>query len=337
MQQFGPIAVLLVALTAGGCTGSVSGGEAERSDAASNPTLDSGADDADPVDAAVSTTPDAAQTGSPDAAPAPEPITFFFGYFTYDPSTYLAEMDGHCNVVLGWSTFEVIEDARSRGIRPIVWLATILQLWDSTASGLVLKSNYLEIWNAYAAQLAPYIDDIYGFYPADEPFWAAGLSVADQNALNTAIKASFPDKPILTTFARPTIDDSSFTVPATYDIVSYDQYGASFDEDKAGYELLKSKLSPGQKMFLLGDAFVPDFSVTDEQQWLRANKIYQAYDLATTPGEPIVGILSFVWDGFSQDWPGTSGPYYIGLRDMPIAMEHFNNVADVAIAYGGGG
>lgn len=314
------------------CVGDLSGGVGDdasetRPDAGASvvDAADSGeqSPDASSSDVSDANTDASANSDAPDAeSPPEEEISFFYGYFTYD--NYLSEMEGHSNVVLGPSTFAFIEEAKSRGIKPIVWLTSVLQLWDIVGDKAYLKSNYLEIWNAYAEQLEPYIDDIYGFYPVDEPFWASKLTVQEQDALNAAIKASFPNKPIMTTFARPTIEDSSFVVPSTYDYVGYDNYyGSSFDSDAYYYEVLKGKLSAGQKIFLVGDAFVPDFSVTQADQELRADKIHLAYQLATTPGEPIVGILSYVWHSFSVNWPGTGEPYYIGLRDMPIAKEQF--------------
>ncbi|MBW2700934.1 MAG: hypothetical protein JRF33_08950 [Deltaproteobacteria bacterium] len=313
-------------LDAGSDAGSDAESDAE-SDAGSDGWSDAGSDAG--TDAGADAGSDAA--GGDDGSSPYIDTSFFFGYFSYD--NYLWEMEGHTNVVLGFSHFEFLQEAKERGMKPIVWLATILQLWDFGEHSSYLKSNYLEIWNDYAQYLAPYIDDIYGFYPADEPFWAAQISAEDQNTLNLAIKASFPDKPILTTFARPTIEASGFIVPSTYDYVGYDNYyGSSFESDRTYYEVLKSKLSPGQKIFLIGDAFAASTSITQAGQELKASKIYLAYELATTPGEPVVGILSYVWDSFSVNWPGTGPPYYLGLRDMPFAKPSFIAVGQTVLA-----
>jgi len=257
-------------------------------------------------------------------------VNFFFGHFMLD--NYLAEVEGHTNVVLGPSSVEFIQEAKSRGIKPIVWLSMQIYPWDVVGDHLELRPDYLEIWNAYAATIAPYADDIYGFFPHDEPFWAGKLSTADQDALNQAIKASFPGKPILTCFALPTVLDDDFVIPSTYDIVSYNWYGSSFASDVENYEILKSKLLPGQTMFLIGDGFTSDIPLSDQEQQLRATKIYQAYELARSPGEPLVGILTFIWNGYNSNWPGPGGNYYPGVRDMPLAVEHFVQVGKTALA-----
>jgi len=123
--------------------------------------------------------------------------------------------------------------------------------------------------------------------------------------------------------ARPTIADDDFVVPATYDIVSYDNFhGLSFESDYQYYQELKSKLSPGQKMFWLGDGFAVDDPLTAEMQQNKGMKVQQAYDLAKSPDEPMVGILTFVWNGYTNQWPNPRGTYYPGLRDMPIAARN---------------
>jgi len=271
-------------------------------------------------------TGDTSTTGDPGIE-----VNFFYGFFMY--KNYLAEMEGHSNIALGPTSIPYIQEAKSRGMKPLVWIATAVDLWKVVGDHLELRDDYLQLWNAYAATIAPYADDIYGFYPVDEPFWGSKLSVQDQNALNLAIKASFPGKPILTTFARPTIDAANFVVPETYDIVGYDNYyGASFESDYTHYEVLKSKLSPGQKMFLIGDGFTTNSAIPDAIQQLKAQKIYQAYELARTPGEPLVGILTYVWDGFHEDWPLDTGEFFPGVRAMPLAKEHFIQVGKVALA-----
>jgi len=297
-----------------GTTGTTSEGESSTTGAAS--TTDDTGDD----------TGDSGTTGDPGIE-----VNFFYGYFMY--KNYLAEMEGHANIVLGPTSIPYIQEAKSRGMKPLVWLATTVNLWNVVGDHLELRPDYLQLWEAYAATIAPYIDDIYGFYPVDEPFWASKLSAQDQNALNLAIKATFPGKPILTTFARPTIDAANFVVPATYDIVGYDNfYGASFESDYTYYQVLKSKLSPGQKMFLIGDGFTTNSAAPEGVQQLKAQKIYQAYELAKTPGEPLVGILTYVWDGFHKNWPMDTGEFYPGVRAMPLATPHFIQVGKTALA-----
>jgi hypothetical protein len=267
----------------------------------------------------------------------PDP-SFIYGYFTLgDTETsdevFLPELEGHSNVVLGSSTVSFIQEAKARGIKPIVWVSRVVWLWELVGDGLKLRSDFQSLWDTYAQYIAPYIDDIYAFYPADEPYWAAKLSTADQNALNSAIKASFPNKPIMTTFARPTIEGQNFIVPSTYDYVGYDNYyGESFASDEYYYQVLKSKLSPGQKIFLIGDGFANDHTASQAEQELKANKIQLAYQLATTPGEPIVGILSFVWDSYSDNWPYPGGTPYLGIRDMPSAKSGFVSVGQYVLA-----
>jgi len=274
----------------------------------------------------VSTTGDTSTTGDENIE-----VNFFYGHFMLD--NYLEEVEGHTNVVLGPSSVEFLQEAKSRGIKPIVWISMQIYPWQPVGDHLELRPDYLEIWNAYAATIAPYADDIYGFFPHDEPFWAAKLSTADQDALNQAIKASFPDKPILTCFAWPTINDDDFVIPSTYDIVSYNNfYGSSFESDVQYYETLKSKLMPGQTMFLIGDGFSYKPPLSDQDQELRAAKAYQAYELARTPGEPLVGILNFIWNGYNSQWPGPGGDYLPGVRDMPLAVDHFIQVGQTALA-----
>lgn len=256
-------------------------------------------------------------------------INFFYGYFTY--TNTLAELEGHANVVLGPSSIQFIEEAISRNIKPIVWLSTSVSLFNIVGGRSYLKSNYKEIWEEYASYLKPYIKNIYGFYPIDEPFWAAKASAEDQDKLNRAIKATFPDKPIMTTFALPTLD-TNFRVPVTYDYVSVDHYGSSFETDKSYFRKLKSKISGHQKIFLLGDGFHPSTNPISQQGLdLRSSKAYLAYDFAKNSGEPIVGILNYVWDSFTTDWPASTGKRYTAIRDMPGTKETFISVGKTAI------
>lgn len=252
--------------------------------------------------------------------------SLFFGYYTLD--NYLSELQGHCNVVMGpWGDpFAYIREAKAKNMKVILWLSPSISLWTKSGGRTVLRPNYKQVWNSYAAAMKPYSDSIYGFYPIDEPYWQAGVTTADLNKLNSAIKASFPNKPIMVAFALPTIQKRDFAIPSTYDYVGYDHYGASFSTDMKHYNHLKSKLRGGQKIFLVGDGFSGSSNPSQSARNLKAAKIHDYYKLAMSPSEPIVGIFTFVWNSYNSLWPQPGGKMVTGVRDMPRVKDEFIKV-----------
>lgn len=188
-----------------------------------------------------------------------------------------------------------------------------------------LLPNYQANWNAYAAAVAPYKASIAAFYPLDEPFSKLDSVPKNQmvNALtkvNAAISATFPQIPIAVTFNHAEVT-SSLVIPAGYDWVGFDCYGPW--DNCAGHPIpwylstLKSKLTTGQKLFLLPDVAIPapkDQLPSLQEQFTLANRIDRYYALALK--EPrVIGLFPFLWQrllGQPNEWD------WAGAREMPL-------------------
>ena len=183
-----------------------------------------------------------------------------------------------------------------------------------------LLPNYQDRWNTYAAAVAPYKSNIAAFYPIDEPVPTAYM----RNALatvNAAISAKFPDIPIAVTFNHAQVTPS-LVIPAGFDWVGFDCYQ---DWDNcAGHPIpwylstLKSKLTTGQKLFLLPDVAIahPKGQTPPklQQQFTIVNRLDRYYALALN--EPrVIGLVPFMWQRFPR--PAPSWDWW-GAEEMPI-------------------
>jgi hypothetical protein len=154
----------------------------------------------------------------------------------------------------------------------------------------------------------------------DEPFWydnschhSAAVRQVYETA-NSAIKARFPGKPILVTFAYPCVT-SELVIPAGYDWISFDQYG-TFATIPGYFDLIKSKMTPGQKILLTADGFaaggVP--SERDQNGWVVRARQY--LNLARIDPD-VVGLWTFIWPSFSEG---------AGVRDMVRVLAEYRRI-----------
>jgi hypothetical protein len=208
-------------------------------------------------------------------------------------------------------------NAASLGVKGVLVLRGLF-FHDATSQ---LLPNYQANWNTYAAAVAPHKAHIAAFYPIDEPDSTAQM----RNALatvNAAISAKFPEIPIAVTFNHSRVRPN-LVIPAGFDWVGFDCYGPW--DNCAGHPIpwylstLKSKLTTGQKLFLLPDVAIPSAKPPEpapslQKQLTIVNRIDRYYALALN--EPrVIGLVPFLW----QRLEGEEGEWdWWGADSMPI-------------------
>jgi hypothetical protein len=212
-----------------------------------------------------------------------------------------------------------LQTAASHGVKAVLVLRGLF--FDATSQ---LLPNYQANWNTYAAAVAPQKAHIAAFYPIDEPVLTAQM----RNALatvNAAISAKFPDIPIAVTFNHAQVTPS-MVIPAGFDWLGFDCYG---DWDNcAGHSIpwylstLKSKLTTGQKLFLLPDVAIPSAKPPEpapslQKQLTIVNRFDRYYALALN--EPrVIGLVPFLWQRLPRPAPQWD---WWGADSMPVIRE----------------
>jgi hypothetical protein len=164
--------------------------------------------------------------------------------------------------------------------------------------------------------ILPYMDNVLGFYPYDEPYLNDN-PIEDQEKVTQAIKSRFLDKAIFVTFAYPSVT-SNFEIPDGYDRISITPgYGDFTGQDMLFFlDTLKVSLKPGQKIILTGDGFSFYGNPSAEDQYNRVITAREYYNIAKI--DPLImGIWTFIWPSFED---GT------GVRDMPILENEFRRI-----------
>jgi len=249
----------------------------------------------------------------------------YFGYFAsaWDVDGFESDMSDyvdHCNFVhVMGDEVNALQQAGSLGMKVI--LEPYWHLFD----GEKLRPDYQTRWDSYAAMVAPYIDNVLAIYTIDEPYHL-GYSKAECDSANAAIKASFPNVPILINFAYPSVDES-LVIPDNCDIVSFDYYG-DFDPIPGYHQILKSKLRPDQKMLLIPDGYKHgSTSPTDAEQQDWVTRANQFYELAKSDSA-VIGMMPFLW-------PTVPEENLIGVETMTVLQDEFRVIGKEIVGSSG--
>jgi hypothetical protein len=272
--------------------------------------------------------------------------SIYFGYinnggFSGDKADYLPELVGTNNVAMiqdGNDLVDKIKEAKEDGMYVIV---NVPNEFFRFANGTIsLAPDYRMRWNALAAKIRPYVDDgtIVGFFPLDEPYWEASNFNASnvdntkdkiRNAIesaNSAIKATFPQiitMVIFSAYEVERISDGSLHIPAGYDWIGFDCYGA-FRTGCDGHSIpwffnvLKSKITATQHLILVPGAFVSGSNAETGQNALIAT-IDQYIKLAKDAS--IIGIFPFAY----QPYPGAPPTTYFA-KDLPLVAKRYKSI-----------
>ena len=241
----------------------------------------------------------------------------YFGYYLGASEAFgnfMDEFEDHCNLVNVWGNdVEFLEMAKLMNLKAILSIGYIFRKCEGSNC---LHDDYLERWNAYADMILPYIDNIFAFYPYDEPY-LNGNPIADQEKVIQAIKSRFSDKLIYVTYAFLSVS-SGMEIPQGYDIVTitpdYGDFSGSDMQDSLN--ILKTNLTQGQKIILTGDGFSFDKMPSEAEQYTRVITAREYYNIAKSDPQ-IIGILTFIWPSF---YLGS------GVRDMPIVENEFRRI-----------
>lgn len=245
-----------------------------------------------------------------------------FGW--YAAADYIDETASHANMSWSWANpyFTIDELAAQavadleRGARTDTGLVLSLEpVFFGPGRTLLPAAEYQSRWSAYAAAIAPYRSSITALYPMDEPTLACDSSsaacAAYQAQMEAALgvvaaelEASFPEVPIALIHTANEIRASMLgrhpmMNPAGFDWLAVDCYG-NFDSCAgasipAYVDHIESRLRPGQRMLLVGDAWTDRGPGGKQSSELELLSLAHAYhDLASR--EPlIIGIVGFLW------------------------------------------
>lgn len=184
-----------------------------------------------------------------------------------------------------------------------------------------LRTNAQERWNVFMTTNALNENQglVQAFYIGEEPTWN-GISFTELQQATDYVKSSLPNIPILVIEAYPALGD--LQVPASVDWVGFDHYFIKDPKNDATYtselNLLKSKLTPEQKLVVVLDAHYIDFAHGDHGG-VALNEMGEValsyYDLAKS--EPrTIALLGYFWpSGFDSD-------NSIGARNMPDVVKN---------------
>lgn len=251
----------------------------------------------------------------------------YFGYYwgagqhPAFATNHLSEFADHCNFAdIKDSDFGVlrqkIKDAQALGM-----MAVLAPTWYFYSTKAELRADRDAAWETFAGEVEAHTDTILGFYLSDEPYWwdsTCHHTAAAQDNLETvarAIKARFPTKPILVTFAYPCVT-AELSIPPSADWISFDRYG-TFEPITGYLDLIRSKLHPGQQIILTADGFMasttsPTFA--QQNDWVVRARQYQ--QLAHSQPD-IIGLWTFIWPSFDGN---------LGVRDIPLLRAEYQRI-----------
>jgi len=210
-------------------------------------------------------------------------------------------------------------DAMARvGVTGMIHLNELFFEWvgnggDLSGSIYALRSDYRERWDTFVTtnDFLNSSSDVHSFYLGEEPTWN-GISATDFDAAAAYIKATVPDVPILLIEAFAALDD--LVIPNAVDYVGFDHYfipDPNSDGDFLGeMATLKSKMHPGQQIFLVMDAHHIKFahgSVGIARQDM--DVIARSYYTLANSDTLVAGIIAYHWpNGFEfKSAKGTRG------------------------------
>lgn len=183
-------------------------------------------------------------------------------------------------------------------------------------------------WQAFAPAVAEFVADgtLVAIAPLDEPLSQVAGHTGDPRSLSAAqmyarleqiaslIHGTFPSLRVVIDEAVAAITPA-YAPPAGFDWVGFFCYGPSASCDFAGHvEVLRQKVTAGQKVFLITDANLLSSNPGDQDDAERARRLDDALALARS--EPlVVALLPFLWQSFSE------GDLHItGVSDMSATV-----------------
>lgn len=273
--------------------------------------------------------------------PAPDHLRFFGYYFGGD---YVDETAGHSNLAWIYGNEENrLQRARELGMTPVVDVSRYF-----LDGNLRLRADFREQWAAFQERIRPWADMGIVYYPQDEPYYRRAeaharelggvqfyteamrtedirVMAAELEIINRTIKETTGGAATAVIWDIPTLDRPDFTLPAGFDFVAFDCYGSWDDCSAAGdveatTHRLRSLMSPGQRMFLVPDAYYVDSTITVAKQNGLVRRAQQYYELAVRTPD-IVAIVPFIWQSFDEHEPDGSLKYrYVGARELGSSL-----------------
>lgn len=281
----------------------------------------------------------------------PLPSESYFGYLGtamhgYGTGNYIAELNYSSNIATiscedpenTACIIDLIVDARNNGMKSIIWVEQLFfsfQNWGTPEQELYLYPDYQERWDRYASDLAPYIDSILMFYILDEPYWNgshAGISQADMKIMletvASTIRATFPDVEVGSCFAYPSVD-VDLQIPVNYTMVGFDYYYQHGQDMELYFEnynnfldILKSKMHPRQKLFLVPGGFQYGDNPASQDNLILVADFF--YDLFLA--ESVETMVAFLYPSVVP-----SGEDLIGLDALPELMAKYEEIGNLII------
>ncbi len=269
---------------------------------------------------------------SPPGRPLAEHIKYF-GYFRDEG--LLGEIADHANLTMGLPgsdesgspSIPVLREAKRRGMKVMLDLGGVI--------GFRPEEEGRRKWAAYAKNVGPYIDreTVAAFYMYDEP--PLEMTPELLRKLETGarmVRETYPGIPIALGLGwwslSPDLQGEwPLTLPQGYDWFAFNCYGP-FENCVPNrptpvrelFNLLKSKLKPGQRIFLIPEG--TDYWAIYNKQAFDPKELIPRADqyLELAVNEPVViGYVPFLYAGYP---PGITKV----IRDLPELRDKFREI-----------
>lgn len=263
--------------------------------------------------------------------PAQSVTLQYFGY--YHGATFLGNFMGefadHANLVMINSVNSaLLAEAQSRGLKVMMDVGDAFFMASGTcnhANGqttpkMVLRSvaDYTARWDHIKSKIiGSNAGTVIAFYTLDEPYWHCA-SKSDLEKVANTIKASYPSKKIMVTFAEPMVRSPQFAIPQNHDWISFDYY-RDFTPIPQLFTIIKNKLSPSQKIMLTADGVAFSKTPPDAQTQLQLiARAHQYFELARANPDTVAGLFVFIWPSVHDNREDL-----IGVREMPLVAQEY--------------
>ncbi|MES2627172.1 MAG: hypothetical protein V4628_17935 [Pseudomonadota bacterium] len=207
-----------------------------------------------------------------------------------------------------------------------------------------LHTDYENNWSQILPVLGKYQDVIIALYLWDEPFWAAEstnvspASVYDSLVLqNRLVKQTLPGIPTAIVEGYPVINET-LRIPPGIDWVGMDCYGdfqscgdARYGEMRAipeYYEILKSKMTPHQKLIAVPTGIVDGNYATDQvplDKKLHIVNVADDFFRWASTEDRMVGLFTFIYHSTAE---------YTAVENMCEVEEYYRRAAERFLAAG---
>jgi hypothetical protein len=227
---------------------------------------------------------------------------------------------------------EKILSAKARGFKIVIEIPTVFFDFNFSKMRFNVSSlslGYQKNWNHFKELITPHLTSIVGFYPFDEPYWNAfgsGVPSSDMKIfleeIAVTIKTDFPNIPLIFIEAYPMVNED-LQLPKGWDWIGMDCYG-SFDKCGAAgsersipeyYNVLKSKMTPNQKLVVIPDAFLFTETPSPIEKTALVRRAKQFLDWVSS--EPkIVAVVPFTYNNLKEE-------HISGAREMCPVREFY--------------